>query len=205
MKDNLVAEIEGEIVTAQIILSKMLRLQQITSGFVKTEDGNIKIVGTEKLDCLMNLLDGIDEKVVVWCRFDQEIEMIAEKLREVKRPFHILRGGVKTSDRQEMIDTFQSDKFKNDVFISNPQAGGAGITLTASKYAIYYSRSFNFGDAAQSEDRIHRIGQEQNVLYIDIVADKTIDTYINKALKNKEIMSGFMNSLDFRAMAEGEL
>jgi SNF2 family DNA or RNA helicase len=90
------------------------------------------------------------------------------------------------------------------VFISNPQAGGAGITLTAARYAIYFSRSFSFGDSAQSEDRIHRIGQERDVMYIDIVADKTIDTYIIKSLQGKNDMSKFMNAFAVQAMAGGD-
>lgn len=204
MKQNLMAEVDGCVVSAQVILTKMLRLQQITSGFVKTDEGEIREIGTEKLDCLMDLLSGIEEKVVVWCRFDHEIKRIADRLNEIGRPFHVLKGGIKPEDRQAMIDEFQSDRNKKDVFISNPQAGGAGITLTAARYAIYFSRSFSFGDSAQSEDRIHRIGQTQDVTYIDLVADKTIDSYIIKSLHAKQAMSSYMNARDISNIAGGE-
>lgn len=204
MKDNLVAEIGDDTVSAQVILTKMIRLQQIAAGFVKTDEGEIKEIGSEKLDCLMDTLSGIEDKVVVWCRFDAEIERIKKRLSEIGRKFHVLKGGVSTEDRQAMIDEFQSDKHKDDIFISNPQAGGAGITLTAARYAIYFSRSFSFGDSAQSEDRIHRIGQQRDVMYIDIVADKTIDTYIIKALQGKNDMSKFMNAFDVKSMAGGD-
>lgn len=203
MTDNLAAEIGDQVVSARVVLTKMLRLQQITSGFIKTDEGNIIDIGSEKLECLSDLLDGLDEKVVVWCRFDREIERIKELVESKGRHAHVLKGGVGTGDRQKMIDEFQSPLRCNDVFISNPQAGGAGITLTAAKVAIYFSRSFSFGDSAQSEDRIHRIGQENNVLYIDIAAYKTIDGYILKALENKNKMSAFMNGADIKMIADG--
>lgn len=205
MKDNLVAEVGNDVTSAKVMLTKMLRLQQITSGFIKLDSGETVDTGSEKLDCLADMLDEINEKVVIWCKFDREIERIKEMVDAKGRKTHVLKGGVAALDRQNMIDEFQSRLHSNDVFIANQKAGGTGITLTASRYSIYFSRGFSFGDSTQSEDRIHRIGQEQNVIYIDISADKTIDQYIIKALQSKSNMSAFMNADDLRRIADGEV
>ena len=60
------------------------------------------------------------------------------------------------------------------------------MTLTAAEYAIYYSNSFNLEERLQSEDRCHRIGTKNNVTYIDIECQKSIDSKIIKALRDKK-------------------
>ena len=71
------------------------------------------------------------------------------------------------------------------IFCSYPVTGGYGLTLTSAKYVIYYSNNYNLEVRRQSEDRAHRIGQTKNVVYIDIMAENTIDDKIVVALKNK--------------------
>ena len=80
-------------------------------------------------------------------------------------------------------------RFQNDpeckFFVGNPSTGGFGLTLTAASYVIYFSNNYNYEIRIQSEDRAHRIGQNKNVTYIDIVAKDTVDFHIMKALQNK--------------------
>jgi len=73
-----------------------------------------------------------------------------------------------------------------DLFIGNQQAGGTGITLVAASYVIYYSNDFSLRNRLQSEDRAHRIGQTKNVVYINLVGEKTIDEAVVGALMNKK-------------------
>ena len=70
-------------------------------------------------------------------------------------------------------------------FVGNPQTGGYGITLTAASNVIYYSNGYDLEKRLQSEDRAHRIGQEKSVTYVDIIARKTVDEKIVKALRKK--------------------
>ena len=69
--------------------------------------------------------------------------------------------------------------------MGNPQTGGYGITLTAASTVIYYSNGYDLEKRLQSEDRAHRIGQKKSVTYIDLIAERTVDEKIVKALRKK--------------------
>ena len=69
--------------------------------------------------------------------------------------------------------------------MGNPQTGGYGITLTVANNVIYYSNGYDLEKRLQSEDRAHRIGQKKAVTYVDLIAPKTGDEKIVKALRNK--------------------
>ena len=87
-------------------------------------------------------------------------------------------------DRQDFIRKFQNDP-KCRFLIGTPQTGGYGITLTQANTVIYYSNSYDLEKRLQSEDRAHRIGQHKPVTYVDLIAEKTVDDKIIKALRKK--------------------
>ena len=70
-------------------------------------------------------------------------------------------------------------------FVGNPSTGGYGLTLTVASYVVYFSNSYNLEVREQSEDRAHRIGQDKNVTYIDLITENTIDEFIVSALDKK--------------------
>jgi SNF2 family DNA or RNA helicase len=88
-------------------------------------------------------------------------------------------------DRQKCINDFQDPNSPVRFFIGNTQTGGYGITLTAASTVIYYSNNYDLEKRIQSEDRAHRIGQMNKVLYIDLVAKGTVDVKIIRSLRNK--------------------
>ena len=94
---------------------------------------------------------------------------------------------IDADDRMAAVDAFQKGAAR--FFVANPQAAGTGLTLTAAKVVVYYNNSWSYGDRAQSEDRAHRIGQKDNVLYIDLCAVGTIDEDITRALRKKKNFS----------------
>ena len=94
-------------------------------------------------------------------------------------------GETHQDDRQEIVKRFQDPESKLRFFVGQPRTGGFGLTLTAAQTVIYYSNSYDLEIRLQSEDRAHRIGQEANVLYVDLVAAKTVDEKILKALRDK--------------------
>ena len=69
--------------------------------------------------------------------------------------------------------------------MGHPKTGGYGLTLTAANTVIYYSNSYDLELRLQSEDRAHRIGQENKVTYIDLISPQTIDEKIVNALRGK--------------------
>lgn len=210
MAEHMVAEVGGSEVSANIILVKLLRLQQICSGFIKDDLDNEIEVGDEKLKALEELLDSINgdslfgssDKVVIWCKFKREIRMIQQMVKKMGRSVHVLSGEVSNEDRNKAVEEFQASD-KNDVLIANIKVGSTGLTLTSARYAIYFSRPFSLGDSLQSEDRIHRIGQKRKVVYYDLVCKGTIDQYIVQLLRKKKALSDRLTGDDVKRIAMG--
>jgi SNF2 family DNA or RNA helicase len=113
-------------------------------------------------------------------------------------------GDVSTDARVDAIERFQNDP-KIRYFVGTPQAGGIGITLNAAEYVIYYSNSFDLEQRLQSEDRAHRIGTKTNVTYIDIECQKSIDSKIIKALRDKKSIADMITKDPMSIFLEEEV
>jgi len=187
LKEKAIAIMEDESVSFNIKIVELLRLHQVTNGFLKTDEGNIKeFKDNPKMDDLLELLEQIEGKAIIWANYVHNIESITNKLKDIYGESSVVNiyGDVSAEKRKEAVHRFQNDdscKF----FVGNPSTGGFGITLTAASYVIYYSNNYSYEVRLQSEDRAHRIGQKKNVTYIDIVARDSIDFHILKALQNK--------------------
>jgi SNF2 family DNA or RNA helicase len=94
-------------------------------------------------------------------------------------------GDTPDSERQQIVQRFQDPHSRLRFFVGNPATAGYGLTLTAADLVIYYANDFNLETRIQSEDRAHRIGQKNNVTYIDLISEGTIDEKIVDALRNK--------------------
>lgn len=187
------AELEsGETVTPNIVLTRLLRLQQIVGGFLTDDDGETHPVSTAKLDAAAEIIETlcVDEvrKLVVFCRYTAEYEAImarAAKVLGTKLRVVGIRGGVDTAQRGSIVKQFQSDP-DTRVFVGNLDACAEGLTLTAADTVLYYSVGWNLGKYLQSQDRIHRIGQQNRCTYIHLIAPGTVDEKIMGALARKE-------------------
>ena len=176
----------GELSTPNV-LTKLLRLSQITGGYVKNEFSDIaEQVSSAKLNELEDIVEQCMEankKLVVFARFIPEIDAIAKMLRTKKIKYSMIRGDVK--DRASEVDKFQNDD-ETKVFIGQLQTTGMGLTLTAADTAVFYSLSYNFADYEQAKARIHRIGQKNTCTYIHLVAKNSIDEKVLEALSKKK-------------------
>ena len=172
-------------------LTEILRLHQVTNGFVNSDDGTIQVFDDcPKIKELLNILEESDGKFIIWANYVQNIKTIISKLKEKYGAQSVVSifGEVSTEDRQEAVRRFQDDDSCR-FFIGNPSTGGYGLTLTAASYVVYFSNSYNLEVREQSEDRAHRIGQDKNVTYIDLIAENTIDEFIVGALDKKMKLS----------------
>lgn len=191
IKRDSFAELEnGGQITAPTVLTKLLRLQQFTGGFIQA-DGGLKPqhVFDGKLKALEEILDDyvIDagKKLVVFCRFRPEIDLIQALLEKKKIRYCSIYGDIKIDDRGDIVKDFQKNH-ETKVFLAQIDTAGLGITLTAADTCIYYSVNFNYAAYSQSLARIHRIGQKNCCTYIHLVVEKTIDATVLKALAKKE-------------------
>lgn len=191
IRKNSFAELEsGGQITAPTVLTKLLRLQQFTGGFIQTDDGNKpELVFRGKLNALEDILDDyvIDagKKLVVFCRFRPEIDLIQKLLEKKKIKYCSIYGDIKIDDRGVIVKEFQNNPDVK-VFLAQIDTAGLGITLTAADTCVYYSVNFNYAAYSQSLARIHRIGQRNRCTYIHLVVEKTIDETVLKALAKKE-------------------
>jgi len=197
MKKHFITMVEGQACTAQLAVTKSLRLQQLVSGFSVVEDiqgerKEIKLKSNPRLDALKDLLTDLTpaNKVIVWACFRENYEQIRQVCQELKIEYVELHGEISTSDRQEAMDLFNSSP-RIRVLIGNQGAGGIGVSLIAASYSIYYSRNFSLEHDLQSEARNFRGGSEihDKITRIDLVAKSTIDEKVLLALSNKQAIS----------------
>ena len=177
----------GEMVSAPEVMTRLLRLQQLLCGYLVTDNGEIQEVPNNRMNILMETIEEMEGKVIIWSRFRHDIIKITEKLKQTYGSDTVVNyfGDTSMKDRQEAIEKFQNLKSNVKFFISNPQTGGMGITLHAAANVIYYSNDFNLESRKQSEDRAHRVGQHKPVLYVDLMCPKTVDVHIVKTLLSK--------------------
>lgn len=180
----------GETISASTVLTKLLRLQQFTGGFV-IADGEEKPrqIGSGKINALEDIVDDyvIDsgKKLVIFARFRAELDLIQKLLDKKKLKYGVIYGDIKLSDRGEIVKNFQENE-ETKVFLAQIDTAGLGITLTAADTCVYYSVNFNYAAYSQSLARIHRIGQRNTCTYIHLTTKGTVDELIMKALHKKE-------------------
>jgi SNF2 family DNA or RNA helicase len=177
----------NKIVSVTNVLSAITKLQQVVCGHIITDNGDIADLQNNRIKELLNILDECSGKVIIWANFRHSIkriqEAIAKKYGEESCATYF--GDTKADERQDIIEKFQDNDSNLRFFIGNQATGGFGVTLTKATQVIYYSNSYDLEKRTQSEDRCHRIGQTKKVTYTDLIAEKTIDEKIIKALKNK--------------------
>lgn len=180
----------GETISASTVLTKLLRLQQFTGGFV-IADGEEKPqqIGSGKINALEDIVDDYvidsEKKLVIFARFRAELDLIQKLLDKKKLKYGVIYGDIKLSDRGEIVKNFQENE-ETKVFLAQIDTAGLGITLTAADTCVYYSVNFNYAAYSQSLARIHRIGQRNTCTYIHLTTKGTVDELIMKALHKKE-------------------
>ena len=186
MKKHAIAMLNKKVTTTVSVLTQLMRLHQITCGYVTADDGSIQEVESNRMNELMSILEETEGKVIIWANYQFSVGDIIQKITKKfgKESYVHYYGLTPQEVRQENIKRFQNDP-ECRFIIGTPQTGGYGITLTQANTVIYYSNGYDLEKRLQSEDRAHRIGQKKTVTYIDIIAEDTIDEKIVEALRKK--------------------
>lgn len=199
LRDEMIADVSaicsGEVVTDAVdldpkvlvatnVLTKMLRLQQITSGQIPVDDdfGERKffVVDTSKREAVTEMIDAIhpDDPVVVFGRFTHDIQCVHEIGDDLKRHVDELSG------RRDDVHGLWKPK-SGAICAVQIQSGNAGVDLTASRYGIFNSTGFDLAVYDQCRSRLYRKGQEHPVIFKHICATNTIDRAVYRALSKK--------------------
>lgn len=213
----------GEHVVLKNVLELALRLHQCTGGHVATRDKEYKLdrkTGEQlevdisvmhpifddpkknpKMIEVIDILDeiGSDTPVIIWARYQNEIKDLADTISGVPgRRVGVITGSTEPPDRMEIIADFQSGR--SNTIVANQETAGTGYNMTAAKVVIFYSNTFSLTHRLQAEDRAHRIGQKNAVLYIDVVVEKSVDEIVLRSIESKmdvaEYVRGRLNDGD---------
>ena len=185
LADESFASLNPGDITAVNILTRMLRLSQLTGGFVGDDNKLVHQVSTAKMEALMDIVDSVMEdgkKLVIMARFVPEMDAIIAMLEKKGIGYAQVRGGVK--DRAEEVRRFQENA-ECKAFIGQIAAAGLGLTLTAAGTMVFYSLDYSMSNFTQAQARIHRIGAQGTCHYIYLLAQGTIDEKVMKALQGK--------------------
>ena len=186
LADTMMLDLADDMVSVTIALTKLLRLRQICCGYCPTDQGEMLQIANKRLDTLMECIEEIDGKIIIWAYFIPDIAKIAAALEKEYGKGSVVTyyGATSLEDRTANINKFETDP-RCRFFVANPKVGGMGITLNAAKYAIFYNADYNLEDRMQAEARNYRIGQKEHIFYIDIVARNTVEEGIIESLVNK--------------------
>ena len=170
--------------------SLFVKLQQIANGFMIDNDGELHVFKENpRIDTLQAFTEIERDKLVVWCRFRQDIRALKEHFGDRAVTYY---GENNKAEKDEAKHKFLNDKATR-FFIGHPASAGAGLDglQTVCTTAAYYSNSFNSLERWQSEDRTNRIGSSLEVpsMYFDLIGRGTIDRHIQRNLKKKKSFS----------------
>ena len=188
LKDYAMAELEDfETVTTSSVITQILRLQQVLCGFTRSDAGGIITIPNNRVTELMSILEETEGKCIIWAHYQYDIRSLVAQIAKVYGEDSVASyyGETPPDERQGIVTRFQNSESPLRFFVGQPRTGGFGLTLTAASTVIYYSNSYDLEIRLQSEDRAHRIGQNNKVTYIDLCAAKTIDEKIVKSLRAK--------------------
>jgi len=196
MRDELaiwVKSMDGREVVreAEAILARLIRLAQLASNpgvlDASYDETPCKFSALDKL--LGAALDGTDRKAIVWTSFVQNIPALRKRFSSLSPV--TLHGSLSAEERDASVRAFKTD---DDVrlLIANPAAAREGLTLTQANLAIYLDRTFNLVDYLQSQDRIHRISQTRECEIVLLVAENSIDEFVDFSLEQKSRLAKFV-------------
>jgi SNF2 family DNA or RNA helicase len=184
LAEEFISELDdGTFITAELAIVRLLRFQQIVSGYISNDEGELRLIegGNPRLKLALEWADRLPHKAIIWCRFTKDIELLMDNLKDRAVNYN---GTLSGDERFHSLTRFKEDD-NVQFFVAQIKCASRGLTITEAKSALYYTNNFSLRDRLQSEDRPHRIGQNSNVHIVDLVASQTVDEHIIKSLLTK--------------------
>jgi len=185
------------------------RLQQVTGGFFPYDDNGkaraIPLPNNPKLKVLIrDLQETAEGAIIIWARFVAEIQIITQELRKAfpDKVVESYYGKTDKYERAKIIIAFKNRQV--DILVANPATAGVGLNLQVSHFHYYYSNSYSLYHRAQSEDRSHRSGQKNTVLYKDIIVKGTVDEKVHEVLENKRDLLDYFRDASINTFLGGK-
>jgi hypothetical protein len=195
----MVVKVKGRIVKTPLKITKIGKLQQMTGGYIKDEDGEVHELGTTKRRQLRKAInDNIDgvfgcyEPFVVFCKYTHEVHMIHRLLSRMDMGNGAkLWGKVKDLKRDKrrtnMLLGFQRGDY--NWMVCQQRTGGVGVDLYRARKAFVYSMGHSFIDYDQMKSRLDFLDQDEPADFFLLVVRKSIDTDIVVSVNRKKSIS----------------
>lgn len=197
----------GQHVTAQQVITQILRMHQVLCGHVGTEDGQFVEIPENRTGELIDLLDEFDGKAIIWCSYDADVRKVSLAIEKMARAEEIDEFGNKVRINPDKLKTVarfwggnrssreaEEKRFLNDpecrFMVATAAAGGRGRTWTVADLVVYYSNTADLEHRSQSEERAQGVDKINSVLYVDLVVPGTVDMKMLDTLRKKINMSG---------------
>ena len=186
LNEEVLKEIAGET-SLHVILVKLLRLNQLCSNPNIILKNKIPISKTDKYDDLTDIIsDNSSSQIIIWSSFVQTLTELKTQLMITygENEVELIYGDTSMEKRNSIIKRFNNKEFK--ILLANPTTLGTGVNLQTANIMIYWDRDFSIIKQLQSQDRIHRLGQEITCYIYNLYYKNTIEEYILITLKEKE-------------------
>jgi hypothetical protein len=188
LREEYLLEMNGEEFDIKRTMTRRMRLQQLASGF-SSMDSKAQpewMKDNARLTALTTYIGELPQgtKCIIWARFRPDVDAICGVLGDRAVRYD---GSVGADQRADAIRNFQEGDAQ--FFVGTARAGGKGLTLTAAQQVLYYTNDDPLIHRLQSEDRAHRIGQKNTVVYVDFVGVDTVDESLVAALREKKNIS----------------
>lgn len=191
MKNLLLAQIEdGTIVNAAHAATAVMKMQQVSNGFIIDDDRNVRTLIPDdenpRIIALKEVLEARPGKIIVWCRFKEDIRTIS---RAIPESLVVYSGDQTQKERAQSVEEWL-DPDGPRIFLANPQVGGTGLNLQGACFTdVFYSNSDNAIERWQAMARIDRIGSTNSVEHIDLIGTGSFDRKILGRHNNKKSIS----------------
>ena len=173
LERDLITTVRQRTIETPLVITLVMKLQQITGGFLIDEDGDALPIGTEKLEELEKVLTATPGRVVICCRFRHELEAIANLLNRLGKSHFTIAGGT------EWDGTFETDAALLQV------QSGVAIDLSSADLIVFYSWDYSYINYEQTRFRVLSY-QRTRVTYVYLMAEDTIDQQIYEAVTRKK-------------------
>ncbi|MBE7039459.1 MAG: calcium-binding protein [Ruminococcaceae bacterium] len=207
IKEEFALKSQDEKANRFMVLSMLMRLRQLCCHPGLVYDNYSE--GSAKLELCLSLLESLNEsghKVLLFSQFTSMLDVISQKLDEMKIPYYEIRGSTKKEERKELVDRFNEDN--TPVFLISLKAGGTGLNLTGADMVIHYDPWWNKSVQNQATDRAYRMGQKKSVQVYKLIVKDSIEEKILKLQEKKSnladsIISG--GELDILSLSKDEI
>lgn len=188
--DEVAVEIGENPMAIDMAIKKMVKLRQLTGGWIIDDDKVAHQIGKEKFEELKQLLDECrGQKVIVWCQFTHEVLEI-QKLHPMTRVYH---GAMNSKARDEARNAFEHGDCP--MIVIQNDTGSMGLTLNAATVSIFYSNAIYPLPKEQARDRNYRKGQTQPVTEYELIVKGSIDeTIYNSIINGRSLSEAIMSA-----------